>query len=66
MKNKEEKTYIAWKSTPNGTPIEGSDRKFRSISKRRILKQLSYEEGLDYHNDRMSILCKDGNYWHVL
>ena len=58
--------YNAWKSKPNGYPIEGTDRIFTGVSKRAIIKHLAYEEGVEHKHNDVIVRCKDGTMWSVI
>jgi len=59
------KRYVAWKSTPDCAPIEGTDRFLSGISKRAILEHLAFEEGVEYQHNDMIVMCKDDTFWSV-
>lgn len=62
---KPQNKYNAWKATPNGEPIEGTDRILTGVSKRAIIKHLAYEEGVEHMHNDMTVKCKDGTIWCI-
>ena len=59
------KIFFAWKATSLGEPIEGTDRMFRGISKRSVIKHLAYEEGVDWKHNDMIVRLPNGDNWCV-
>jgi len=57
--------YNAWKAKSNGDPIDGTDRILTGVSKRAIIKHLTFEEGVKHQHNDMIVRCKDGTMWCV-
>lgn len=57
--------YNAWKAKSNADPIEGTDRILNGVSKRAIIKHLSFEEGVEHQHNDTIVRCKDGTMWCV-
>lgn len=58
--------YHVWKSKSSGEPIFGTDRIISSVSARKVVQHLAFEEGVEYHHNNRLIRCKDGTIWYVL
>jgi len=63
MKDNVMKTYNVWKAKANCEPIEGTDRLVSAPSKRWVLEQIAYEEGVKHNRNHMVVKLPNGEIW---
>ena len=62
---KKMKTYYAWKTDSNLTPIEGTDRILEAVSQREAIKFLAYENGVKIREGALTFSLPNGDRWFV-
>jgi len=62
---KELKRYCAWKTDKDGNPIEGEEKYYTGVSKRRVLNHIAYENNIPYHHNPILVRLNDGTMWFV-
>jgi hypothetical protein len=55
--------YLCWKCSPNGYPIEGTDRIISAKSKRAAIKEIAYAEGIVIEHGALLARCDTGEFW---
>jgi len=54
------KKFNVWKTTPNGDPIEGTDKIYTGPSKRWIIKHIAYENNVKIRTGALIVKLPNG------